>query len=151
MGMNPKHLREMIVTILKESGMYSLDAVELLMLTAAKESDLGYNWRQIRGPALGVFQTEPNTEKDLWKNYLKYNPDRSEIIKRFDTSDERDLHWNLAYQILICRTHYRRVKEKLPSRHDVPAMGAYWKKYYNTSKGKGTIKSAVAAYEKYCR
>jgi hypothetical protein len=43
----------------------SLNAIQLLMGTAAQESHLGTYLKQINGPALGVFQMEPNTEIDI--------------------------------------------------------------------------------------
>jgi len=64
---NPKnmyreHLREMIQFVLKNYDLYSRDAEELLMLTAACESNLGHYFKQLgNGPALGIFQVEPAT------------------------------------------------------------------------------------------
>jgi len=78
--MNKDHLRELISRVLEQLDLYSRDAVELLMLTAAAESNLGEYLRQVgRGPALGIFQMEPSTETDIWYNYLRY---RSELALR---------------------------------------------------------------------
>ena len=46
----------------------SQDAVTLLTGTAAKESIVGKYVKQINGPALGIYQIEPNTHQDLWHN-----------------------------------------------------------------------------------
>ena len=131
--------------------MYSKNAVELLMLTAAKESSLGYFIKQLGGgPALGIFQMEPATEKDIWNNYLKYRKKRQHIVERYDTANAKDLWFNIGYQIILCRFHYLRIQEPLPKHNDIHGLAAYWKKYYNTEKGKGTIQDAVDAYLRYC-
>jgi hypothetical protein len=145
-----KQFRELITVVLQEANLYSPDAVELLMMTAAVESRMGTYLRQIRGPARGVFQMEPSTEADLWKHYLAYKDATAEAIKRYDTAGTDDIYWNLAYQILMARVHYLRVKEPLPSRYDLQAMAAFWKKYYNTHLGKGTPEKAIQAYKEMC-
>ena len=150
MSINAWQLRELIGGVLIGADMHSKDAVELLMLTAAVESDCGTYIKQLSGPARGIFQMEPKTEKDLWLNYLDYRPDKTEIIKRYDTSDKDDLWWNLGYQILLCRVHYLRVPRKLPFRKDVNAMATYWKKHYNTHLGLGTTQKAFDKYYRYC-
>jgi len=58
---------------------------------------------------------KPN--KDDWKNILTTN---------------------ITAQIVFCRLHYWRVPKKLPKTIDEQAL--YWKRYYNTEKGAGTIK-----------
>ena len=70
MGINKDQFRDLIRRTLKDITLYSEDAVDLLMMTAAAESNLGEYLRQINGPALGAFQMEPGTHDDIWKNYL---------------------------------------------------------------------------------
>ena len=148
--MNKEQLRDLICEVLLDAGMYSDSAVELLMLTAATESKLGRYVRQVGGPALGIFQMEPNTENDIYINYLKYNEDLEDFVDAY-TSDALpdELVWNVAYSILMARIHYLRVKEKLPAATDIRGLASYWKKYYNTHMGKGTVKKAVASYNRY--
>jgi hypothetical protein len=118
------------------------------MLTAATESHLGTYIRQVGGPARGIFQMEPATEQDIWDNLLFYKPKLATLLYDFDSSADNTLEWNLAYQILMARMHYLRVKEPLPKWDDVEGLAAYWKRYYNTPKGKGTIEKAVADYQR---
>jgi len=156
---NPKQFREIIRDTLKElvvysgiDALYSEDAVELLMLTSAKETHLGdYLYQLNNGPAKGVFQIEPNTLKDLKDNYLKYNPRLEQAIKIFDTPlpDEDDLTGNLFYQIVIARLIYYRVRYPLPSCKDIQAMAQYYKLYWNTVKGKATVEEAMNSYRHY--
>lgn len=151
-NVNPNQLRELITAVLVELDLYSANACELLMLTAAQESHLGYYIKQVgSGPAKGIFQMEPSTEKDIWKNYLKYKPD---LAKRVGAMlgeadwESLQLTGNLLYQIAMARVHYYRRPEALPSRNNVDAMARYWKKHYNTHLGKGTVYEAVKNYNR---
>lgn len=152
--MDKNQLRNLIHVVLKEIGLYSEDAVELLMLTAATESNLGYYIVQKGGgPAQGIFQMEPATEDDIHDNYLRYKKDLvDKLYHMFPPADSvlDDMEVNLAYQIAMARVHYLRVPEKLPSKKDVHAMALYWKRYYNTYLGKGTTEKAIGKYERYC-
>ena len=144
-------LRELITEVLVELGAYRPSAVELLMMTAAVESKMGTYLYQIRGPARGIFQMEPATEKDIWDNYLKYNKRLAELVSGFMFSGKSNLNLtaNIPYQIAMARVHYLRVPHGLPSADDVSALAKYWKDYYNTRLGKGTVEKAIEAYRRY--
>lgn len=93
---------------------------------------------QVKGPACGIYQMEPATARDILENYLSYKPDlatevRNLYISRLSLED--NLTMNFAWATAMCRIHYLRVKEPIPS--TLEERAAYWKKYYNTSKGKG--------------
>ena len=45
--------------------------------------------------------------------------------------------FNIAAQIAMCRLHYRRIPKPLPS--SAKGQAKYWKKYYNSSAGRGTV------------
>jgi len=159
MSFNPEQFRELIVNVLKylePEIPYSDTAVELLMLTAATESNLGQYLRQVRGPARGVFQMEPRTEQDIWNNYLVYN----EMLKNkiegllfiYNHADKGfpDMIGNLPYQIAMARVYYWRVPHPLPNSNPV-ALATYWKQHYNTHLGAGTINKAKEKYKEYTR
>lgn len=163
---DPKQLREFIDEVLREfarvadkPSLYSKDAVELLMLTAAQETHLGRYLKQIKGPALGIFQIEPATLADLITNYLMYRGKLGKIVQSLyvkglgmaGTADSVGLNMqgNLILQVVIARLIYRRVPEPLPDNRSHEAMAQYWKKYWNTSLGRGTVEEAVQNYQKY--
>jgi hypothetical protein len=81
--------------------------------TAIVESKLKYR-KQIGGPALGLFQMEPNTHNDIWNNFLKYRDGlRRAIIKIFGTDlHAKDLENNDDYATIMARIHYLRTPEK---------------------------------------
>lgn len=155
----PDQFRQYITAVLTRFGeitgehwMMELDAVELLMLTAAQETHLGRYLRQVRGPAMGVFQVEPATLADLIKNYLVYRPELSTALRLMGAKGidaELNMVGNLAFQICVARLIYRRVPKALPDRKDVKAMAEYWKEYWNTKLGKGTVDEAIRNYNRF--
>lgn len=150
---------------------YSEAAVELLMLTAAAESNLGQYIKQINGPARGIFQMEPSTAHDIYTNWLVYKPDLLALVNQFASKADPDLQarGDLIWQIVWARLHYRRVPDPLPEIRYVPLhlsggevrmtrrlthksiinLARYWKKHYNTRLGKGTVHKAIEKYRRY--
>lgn len=144
-------LNEIINPACKELGLYSVDAAFLLLGTCAQESHLGKYRRQIGGPALSIFQIEPATEHDVWYNFLRYHPKFIPLMgdEMPEKLDNDLLFNNDIYAAKIARLIYYRVSEKLPDHNNVQEMARYWKKYYNTPKGKGTEAQFIKSYEKY--
>ena len=154
MPIDKDQLRELIINVTKAMESYSEASTNLLMGTAAQESHLGTYIKQINGPALGIFQMEPSTEIDIWRNYLSY---RGHFIARINQianvkgPDHLHLKGNLIYQIMMARYHYMRAPKALPNYDDIYGIGSYWKYYYNTEKGKGTVDEFVMNYNRYVR
>lgn len=151
MGILCKDLREAIIRpTLKKIGLWSEAAENLLLGTAAQESQMGRYLRQIGGgPGLGIFQVEPSTHDDIWDNYLIYRgPLLSAVTKLtvLQMPRTQQLVWNLLYATAIARVHYLRIKDPLPDANDVSALGCYWKNWYNTHLGKGTVEEFVKSY-----
>lgn len=153
MAFNSDQFRDVISRVLKDAGLYSDAAVELLMMTAAVESNFGTYLNQVNGPALGVFQMEPNTHDDIWDNYLRYKGNLYELVSEYQTivdGSYQQLETNLAYAIVMTRVHYLRVPEPLPNAADQLGLAQYWKEHYNTRHGKGKIEHAIEKYRRYC-
>ena len=140
-------------------------AAQLLLGTAIKESGNFKYRKQIGGPALSFFQIEPESHQDIWDNYLKFRPQLKTRIENIMTKPDADklheLENNESYAAAMARIKYQRCPEKMPDVDDIDAMARYWKKFYNTPLGKGTVKGyleswtiAVGAkklkYEKAC-
>jgi hypothetical protein len=161
MSFSPKQFRGLISDVLQmfgkkanSSSFYSETAVELLMLTAAQETHLGKYLKQIKGPALGVFQMEPNTYNDIWMNYICYRQNILDAMN--DLYAASDIDWrmrmrgDLIYQTIMSRIFYLRLPAALPRKDEPMSLAHYWKKYYNTKYGKGTPEEAYHNYVKYC-
>lgn len=150
--MEKEQFRTLVTAVLQGINLHSESAVELLMMTAAQESHLGHYIKQVKGPALGVMQMEPNTFKDITNNYLKYRPYVKDDITNFcnlKVWDKSALVYNLAFSIALARVHYYRVSEALPVKDNLLALAAYYKKYYNTYKGAATISEVIFNHKKY--
>lgn len=152
MSFYKEQFRDLIADTLDEIGLHSEHAVNLLLGTAAQESGFGKYLRQLKnGPALGVFQMEPNTYNDIVKNYLKYKrPLTNEMESSCQCLIEYNsdaLIWNIKLAICMARIHYLRVPAPLPT--DLSGYAAYWKKYYNTYLGAGTEEEFIRNYKKY--
>lgn len=152
--MKSEHLRQLvIIPTLKYLGLYSFEAEELLLGTACAESLCGTYLRQETnkgyGPAIGIYQMEMNTCNDIYNNFLKYNKtlkDKVDSLLIPSLSKEENLTCNLAYATAMCRIHYYRVKESIPK--SLMKQAEYWKKYYNTDKGAGTVAGYIDKYNK---
>jgi hypothetical protein len=83
---------------------------------------------------------EPATHDDIWTNFLAYQPKFAERLVGTGVKKSAEaMIGDLWYAAGMCRLHYYRVKEALPAAGDIAAQAAYWKKYYNTPLGKGTV------------
>jgi hypothetical protein len=158
MGINPKQLRELVIVptlqYLNPVIPYSIEAVDLLCMTAAHESLNGTYLKQSKGPALGIYQMEPSTYVDIWNNFLGARRFMDELVYSlagenspdYDRSgDASQMIYNLAYATAMARVHYYRVPEALPKRKELGPdsdyiyhLAKYAKRYYNTELGKAT-------------
>ena len=147
---NPADLRKLIQNTLKPMGLWTADVEELLLATCAQESAFGTYRKQIHGPALGIFQMEPEDFSDIWQNFLKYHPQiSSEIhaLSTYNTAD--DLVNNDPYAIAMCRAQYLRAPEAIPPNTDLSAIWALYKKRYNTPEGAATQEQFFHNYKRY--
>lgn len=124
---------------------YSVAAEQLVVATFYAESN-GTRLRQVKGPALSPWQIEPVTAIFLFNKYRT-------IFEKLHISslDLEFLPGDLNLGALLCRLKYWSIPSPLPQANDWPAMAIYWKKYYNTEAGKGTIegfleKTAIVKY-----
>lgn len=151
--MNVKQYRELIVApSLRWLGLWSKEAEEIVLGTAVHESGgLQYIKQVGGGPALGFPQMEPRTYLDLWSNFIVYRRDLCDDMEQHFGKDARVsphlLLTNLELGVAMCRIHYLRSPGNIPQ--DIPGQAAYWKKYYNTPKGKGTVQEYISNYTRF--
>ena len=147
--MNHNQIKELIRHTLKKLGMWSEQAEELVFLTGLVESGYKYISQIGSGIARSFWQVESATAKDSIDNYLIYRKSRlrkvakvmnisSKKLISMSDDDLKDFLWgNIVAGIVFCRLKYWRVPKALPS--DLDGMASYWKTYYNTEGGAGTI------------
>lgn len=144
----------LIAPALKEIGLYSDTALNLVTGTGLVESGYRVTAQTGGGPALGWFQMEPVTYQDCWDNYLKY---RSELSSRIlflvsthetqkATPDARILESNHPFSAAMCRVKYLRVPAPLPP-NDAASLSLYHKKYYNTMLGKANATKNIPLFQ----
>lgn len=141
-----KTLIDIVRPALDGIGKGGLAAEQLVLGTGIQESLLIYRTQQGNppGPALGLFQMEPDTHDDIWGNYLAYESELANLVKSTLQSGQKNeastLKTNDKYAAAMCRVHYSRNPDPLPPVNDVTALAKYWKKFYNTPEGAGTVK-----------
>jgi hypothetical protein len=115
--------------------------IKLISGTIAQESQFGTYLKQLgNGPALGICQTELVTFNDLLNRYGKF-------FKIIETFKFEQLEWDLRASIIMCRVKYYSVPG-FPE-DSLQGIANYWKKYYNTIYGSGTIEEFIKNYSKY--
>lgn len=158
MGIKLHDIRDFIVIPTnKRLGLHSDSAEVLVMGTGLCESGYSYLDQTTpgAGPAYGLWQMEEATHTDLWINYLPGQPSalRDELLSiagvrtKYLSPPISLLHGNLFYAAAMCRVHYKRVRAPLPAANDAEGMAAYWKQFYNTAAGKGTIAKAIPLFK----
>jgi hypothetical protein len=148
---NKDELRDLITRVLKEfqeetKGLikFTPEAVELLMMTCAHESLLGTHRRQIKGPALGIFQMEPDTFNDIQKNFIEYRKVLKGILGH---RKAEELVYDDELAIKMARVLYFRAPEAIGKTEE--SWAALAKKRYNTVAGKATEEKYLNDYRKY--
>ena len=152
---NKSQILKIIKITLKklDTKYYSDQAVDLIYNTGLVESNYQYLRQLGDGPARGFFQMEGATAVDICKNYLCYRPKLMGKIENIcflnnfviPASDQKQLEFlletNIGFSILMTRLHYRRVPKPLP--YTLEDQAIYWKAYYNSHLGKGTVEKFI--------
>ena len=154
---NTIDLKQFVIEpVLREAKLYTESAVNLLLGTAAQESQMVTYYTHTNGQAIGLFQMSPDRHNDLWKNFLNNKAETSAYIVTLEAlayphKPRTDLMlWNLRYAALMCRMQYYRYPFLLPEADDVRGLAEYWNKYYNTTiKARGTVEQFVKNYHRF--
>lgn len=130
------------------------EAIELMMGTWAVESDGGHFLKQKGGgPALGAWQIERLTFIDIIKRCNFHHAEILGMTSKFSNSiSESDfnlLEKNHKLSIQIARLKYFLCPGSIPL--TLVDQAKYWKHYYNTPLGGGTIDKYISKYNTYVR
>lgn len=154
MGIEAKQLTaEIIQPALKTIDLWSQAADELVLGTACKESGCGRYLVQLGGgPALGIFQMEPASFHDHL-HWLQSRPLLKARVMELvrDITNPLEMVWNLRFAAAMCRVHYYRKPDPLPSAGNINGQAHYWKQHYNTFLGAGTVVEYVDAWVRHTR
>jgi hypothetical protein len=127
---------------LTEWGLYNPAVVELMCMIVAHESMRGRYRRQVNGPALSLFQIEPDTHDDIWQNgpSMKLRAARFGIVQNVSMLETDD-----SYAIFMARHHLMRDPNPVPKTPE--DMARYCKSYWNTDSGKATAEKYLSDWE----
>tara|TARA_R110000787_G_scaffold254663_2_gene359957 strand:- start:2199 stop:2726 length:528 start_codon:yes stop_codon:yes gene_type:complete len=134
-------------------GMYSEAAENLMVGTALMESDISY-LVQKGGPALGVYQVEPETYIDITQRYFSVSEFRTQFESIFwdlgytGTTNKEHLIFDLRYATIIARIKYFMAPTPLPDADDIHALGHYWDDIFNANPDVGFADQWEAKYRK---
>ena len=143
-----KDIRYIIDWTLKKMDMYSKEASAMIYATGMAETRYKHLSQMGDGPAIGFFQLEPETMKDIMKNYVAYRKPILDSLKSLgyaEDDSEYRVKSNIALQVAFCRLKYKRDPFPLPKHWDMEGQAEYWKRVYNTELGKGTIEHFLEA------
>ncbi len=139
--LNPQDFRVHVIRpALRRLALKGAAAEALLLGTALTESGLSALVQRRGGPALGLYQIEPRTHADLWRNYLAFRPALAARVIGLSAGglpSSRQLVWNMGYATAMARLVYRRRPEPLPAADDLEGLAAYWKAHFNSRAGRG--------------
>lgn len=142
--LNPRQFHDLvIVPTLAYLDLDSPAARRLLLGTALAESNLTYLKQLGLGPALGVYQVEPATHRDLDEHFYPRHPSLAARVRQLAAPTSRDdfyvaheqLVTNLAYATAVARVVYYRRPEPLPAANDAAGLARYHEVHYNTRLG----------------
>lgn len=120
-------------------------AVRLLLMIAAHESGGFHYCKQVRGPALGLFQMEPFTFRSTM-TYLERTGKFPAVSRKLRA--ER-MVVDVEFAAAIARVYLYQFAEPLPDADDFNGLANYAKKYWNTEAGKATPEKYLMDFREY--
>jgi hypothetical protein len=125
-------------SIAVKTNLWSPAAEELLMMTAAQESKLGYYLVQLGdGPGLSIYSIEPATFYWLRAKFPEViGPTRLPV----------EMVTDLRLATVVARLRYFVDSEPLPAADDIEGLARYYKRVFNTEAGSATIAEVLKNY-----
>jgi hypothetical protein len=113
MYVTDEHLKQQVIQpTLKYLGAWTAPIENFLLSAAIKAPDLGLF--SARNEGLGIFHITPSQHRDIWDNYLAFNPDLASRIRglasqrAFLSNPDNELQTNLSYCTAIAWLLYDR-------------------------------------------
>ena len=109
-------------------------AIQLLCMIAAHESGDFHYIKQVKGPALSIFQMEPNTYNDV-VGYIKRRQEQFPVLVHDMPKPAEYMAFDPVYAAAIGRVFLLRVPQPLPETDDIDGLAKYAKDHWNTYLG----------------
>jgi len=148
--------RSLIVEpVLSKLKLYSKGAEELMVFTCASESLGGTFLMEVKGPGLGIYQMEPVTYSDLWANFIRNRNQLATLMSmHFNCNRVPELErmiYDLNFATAMTRIFYYSKPGNIPDASDIDGLWDYYKKYYNTDKGKAKKEDSIKKYQDFVK
>ncbi|WP_308368196.1 MULTISPECIES: hypothetical protein [unclassified Microbulbifer] len=138
MGICLDELRLMVIRpTLKHLRAWSAGMENLLLGTAARESQLGFHLKQGRRHGLGIYQIQPHTHRHIWDHYLIDHPALASKVRGLASQRDflhhphSELATNLRYATAIAWLIYHSAGVDDVEENDVTAMARLWHQYFH--------------------
>ncbi|AOS97399.1 hypothetical protein AUP74_01969 [Microbulbifer aggregans] len=138
MGICLDELRLLVIRpTLKHLRAWSAGMENLLLGTAAQESQLGFHLKQGRRHGLGIYQIQPHTHREIWDDYLIGHPALASKVRGLASQRDfldhphSELTTNLRYATAIAWLIYRAADADKVAEDDVPTMARLWHQHFH--------------------
>lgn len=137
MGIYVNDLRELIIRpVLDQLNEWSETTENLLLGTAAQESQLGFRMQSNTNNGLGLYRISAQTHTQIWDEFLVTDPELASRIRglasqqQFLKSPHHELISNLSYASGVAWMIYKRYQLKLPDSSNINELAKCWHHYY---------------------
>lgn len=138
MGICLDELRQLVIRpTLKHLRAWSAGMENLLLGTAAQESQLGFHLKQGRRHGLGIYQIQPHTHREIWDEYLIDHPTLASKVRGLASQRDfldhphSELTTNLRYATAIAWLIYRSANVYKVPEADVASMAQLWHQHFH--------------------
>jgi len=125
------------------------NAKKLLLETAAAETGMGEAVDKSWWVGIGLMQFDKIGFDDVKQRTSELYKEK--VLACFgvdiDRVEHTDLRWSPLLSVIFARLKYRLVPSAIPSTLD--GRAAYWKKWYNSELGAGTVEHYISAAHEY--
>jgi len=147
---NREHLENEVEDVCNNLGSKPKLSAQMLMETCGAETQLGtFPDRHPEKLGVGAFQFDQIALDDLQKETDQRHKDKVLALWDYDLDavELKDLAFDVKLAAICCRLKYMRIPDAIPTNYMDRA--SYWKRFYNTEAGKGTVEHYLEAVERF--
>ena len=139
MGICANELRRWVIEpTLKTMDCWSAPLEQLLLATAAQESEMGQHIHATHQRGLGIYQISSRTHRNVWDRYLVHHPELASTVRGLASQHDflrhphAELTTNLSYATAIAALIYlRNHRFQLEDSPSPIALARAWKRFYH--------------------
>lgn len=139
MGIYANDLRELVIRpTLLALNEWSSTTENLLLGTAAQESNLGFRMQSDKDAGMGIYRISAHTHVQVWDKYLITDPELASRLRglasqqQFLKTPHHELIINLSYATGVAWMIYKRHHLRLADNFNTHDLAKCWLNYYCT-------------------